>query len=44
MVKSFTGFAPLGLVISMTLGIGLCEESGLIMFLLKNTLKTFLRP
>ena len=30
MVKNFTGFAPLGLVITMTLGIGLCEESGLI--------------
>ena len=29
MVKNFTGFAPLGLVITMTLGIGLCEESGL---------------
>ena len=27
MVKNFTGFAPLGLVITMTLGIGLCEES-----------------
>ena len=25
MVKNFTGFAPLGLVITMTLGIGLCE-------------------
>ena len=38
MVKNFTGFAPLGLVISMTLGIGLCEESGLVMSLLKSCL------
>ena len=38
MVKNFTGFAPLGLVITMTLGIGLCEESGLIMSLLKGCL------
>ena len=35
MVKNFTGFAPLGLVIAMTLGIGLCEESGLVMGLLR---------
>ena len=35
MVKNFTGFAPLGLVITMTLGIGLCEESGLVMGLLR---------
>ena len=38
MVKNFTGFAPLGLVITMTLGIGLCEESGLIMDLLQGCL------
>ena len=38
MVKNFTGFAPLGLVISMTLGIGLCEESGLVMSMLKSCL------
>ena len=37
-VKNFTGFAPLGLVITMTLGIGLCEESGLVMSLLKSCL------
>ena len=44
MVKNFTGFAPLGLVITMTLGIGLCEESGLVMSLLKSCLSvTFLR-
>ena len=35
MVSNFTGFAPLGLVITMTLGIGLCEESGLVMGLLR---------
>lgn len=29
MVKNFTSFAPLGLVLSMTLGIGLAEEVGL---------------
>ena len=39
MVKNFTGFAPLGLVITMTLGIGLCEESGLILSMLKSGLK-----
>ena len=38
MVSNFTGFAPLGLVITMTLGIGLCEESGLVMSLLKSSL------
>lgn len=37
-VKNFTGFAPLGLVLTMTLGIGLCEESGLIAGLLKSCL------
>ena len=35
LVTNFTGFAPLGLVITMTLGIGLCEESGLVMSLLR---------
>ncbi|MCI8511959.1 MAG: AbgT family transporter [Lachnospiraceae bacterium] len=39
MVKNFTGFAPLGLVISMTLGVGLCEESGLILSMLRSSLK-----
>lgn len=39
MVKNFTGFAPLGLVISMTLGVGLCEESGLIISMLRSSLK-----
>lgn len=39
MVKNFTGFAPLGLVITMTLAIGLCEEGGLIMTLLNDKLR-----
>lgn len=39
MVKNFTGFAPLGLVITMTLAIGMCEESGLIMALLQDKLR-----
>ena len=34
MVTNFTGFAPLGLVLTMTLAIGMCEESGLIVALL----------
>ena len=36
MVKNFTGFAPLGLVIAMTLAIGLCEESGMLIALLNT--------
>lgn len=39
MLKNFTGFAPLGLVITMTLAIGMCEESGLIMALLQDKLR-----
>lgn len=39
MVTNFTGFAPLGLVITMTLGVGLCEESGLILSMLRSSLK-----
>ena len=39
MVTNFTGFAPLGLVLTMTLAIGMCEESGLIMTLLHDKLK-----
>ena len=38
MVKNFTGFAPLGLVITMTLGIGLCEESGMLISMLNSSL------
>lgn len=39
MVKNFTGFAPLGLVITMTLGIGICEESGMLISMLNSSLK-----
>lgn len=39
LIKNFTGFAPLGLVITMTLAIGMCEESGLIMSMLRSSLK-----
>lgn len=39
MLKNFTGFAPLGLVITMTLAIGLCEESGMIATLLNDKLR-----
>jgi aminobenzoyl-glutamate transport protein len=39
LVSNFTGFAPLGLVITMTLAIGLCEEGGLIMTLLNDKLR-----
>lgn len=39
MVKNFTGFAPLGLVIAMTLAIGICEESGLLISMLNSALK-----
>ena len=38
MISNFTGFAPLGLVITMTLAIGLCEEGGLIITLLTDPL------
>lgn len=39
MVSNFTGFAPLGLVITMTLAIGMCEEGGLILTLLNDKLR-----
>ena len=39
MVSNFTGFAPLGLVLTMTLAIGMCEESGLITALLTDKMK-----
>lgn len=39
LVKNFTGFAPLGLVITMTLAIGMCEESGMILSMLRNSLR-----
>ena len=39
MVSNFTGFAPLGLVITMSLAIGICEEGGLIATLLNDKLR-----
>ena len=39
LVKNFTGFAPLGLVITMTLAIGFCEESGMLAALLRRCMK-----
>lgn len=39
MVTNFTSFAPLGLVVTMTLAIGLCEESGLVLALLSDRMK-----
>lgn len=39
MIKNFTGFAPLGLVIAMTLAIGICEESGMLISMLNSALK-----
>ena len=39
MVTNFTGFTPLGLVLVMTLAIGMCEESGLIHALLTDKLR-----
>ena len=43
MVKNFSGFAHLGLVITMTLAIGFCEESGLLVSLLRRSMKMCLR-
>ena len=37
-VKNFTGFAPLGLVLTMTLGIGLAEEVGLMSSFMRKTI------
>ena len=39
MVSNFTGYGPLGLVLVMTLGIGLCDEAGLLMTLIKSAMK-----
>ncbi len=36
LVTNFTGFAPLGLVLVMTLGVGLCEEVGLLNALIRK--------
>lgn len=38
MIKNFTGFAPLGLVLTMTLGIGLAEHVGLISSFMRETM------
>lgn len=38
MVKNFTGFAPLGLVLTMTLGIGFAEHIGLISAFMRKTM------
>jgi len=38
MVTNFTSFAPLGLVLSMTLGIGLAEEVGLMSAFMRKTI------
>lgn len=37
-VKNFTGFAPLGLVLTMTLGIGLAEQVGLMSAFMRKTI------
>lgn len=37
-VKNFTGFAPLGLVLTMALGIGLAENVGLLSSFMKKTI------
>ncbi|MBE6066213.1 MAG: AbgT family transporter [Clostridium lundense] len=38
MIKNFTGFAPLGLVLTMTLGIGLAEHVGFMGTFMKETI------
>lgn len=38
MIKNFTGFAPLGLVLTMTLAIGFCEESGMLVTMLRRSM------
>lgn len=38
MLDNFTGFAPLGLVLSMMLGIGLAEKVGLLDYAIKKTI------
>lgn len=40
MVKNFTGFSPLGLVLVMTLGIGLAEHVGLVSSFMRNSILT----
>ncbi|MDR2899718.1 MAG: AbgT family transporter, partial [Clostridiales bacterium] len=38
LVTNFTGYAPFGLVLVMTLGIGLCEEVGLVNALIRRVM------
>ncbi|WP_212653397.1 AbgT family transporter [Marinomonas sp. CT5] len=38
MIKNFTGFAPLGLVLSMIIGVGLAERVGLLESVVKRTI------
>ena len=38
MVKNFSGFAPLGLILTMTLGLGLAEEVGFMSSLMRKTM------
>lgn len=38
MLENFTGFAPLGLVLSMMLGVGLAEKVGLLDFAIRKTI------
>lgn len=38
MLSNFTGFAPLGLILSMMIGIGLAEKVGLIDYVIRKTL------
>ena len=38
MIRNFTGFAPLGLILTMTLGLGLAEEVGFMSALMRKTM------
>lgn len=40
MVKNFTGFAPLGTVLVALLGVGVCEGTGLMSAVIKNTVNS----
>lgn len=39
LITNFTSFAPLGLVVALSIGIGICENSGLITTLLHSSLR-----
>lgn len=39
MLTNFSGFGPLALVLTMTLGIGICEEAGMVTTLLRTAMK-----